>query len=313
MLGIDLGASHGRVAVFGATGPRVLEDRDGASAVPMAVAVDGEGKPVTGQAARKILAERPGAGAEGFLADLGKEKTYAFGGRAWTPAECLALYLQHLARLAEAALGAPPGPAVIAVPAYFHDGQRQAVKDAALRAGLEFKLLLNEPTAVALAWCFEHPKDRRLVMVLELDARAFDVTLLDMLPERFEVLAADGGKGLGAAELRDGGRVAAALDAPLHRALRQAGKQLKDIEEILLAGGSEHVEALEATLRDRHRRTCAKPSRPEEAVALGAAVFARIAPDAAKLAEAPGAPIVQTKPGCLVLLALGLAALAASL
>ncbi|MBE7463807.1 MAG: Hsp70 family protein [Planctomycetes bacterium] len=299
MLGIDLGRSEGRIAIFGASGPQIVSDADDADAFPMAVAMDREGKPRTGHAARKLLLERPEAGVEGFLGALGSKRTFTFGERTWTPTECAALYLSQLAARAESVLGAPPSRTAIAVPAYFNDVQRQAAVDAARHAGLNAVCLVNEPTAVALAWYFRHPKDRSTIAVLDLDDDAFDVTLLDIRPDRYEILSCNGGSGLSGKDLA---KVAAVVDRPLQQALQDAQRTLDAVDDVVLAGGREHVAALQHFLSEHHKRSSATPEHPEQAVALGAAVYARISEALLRPPEAASAPSATAGKGCLVLL-----------
>lgn len=311
MLGIDLGYDTCCAAVFTEGGPRVLRDPDSPDGfTPSAVAVDITGKVLVGHAAAKYLAGEPNAGVHGFLGDFGRGKSCTFGGRAWTPAECAEKIFAHLKKLAEAE-GCAPSHTVVAVPAYFNDVQRMQVKEAAQKAGLKLRQLLNRPTAVALAHAFAHPRERRAMLVLEWQARNFDVTALEMQAQRFEILASDGAADLGEALLSDPRRLAEALGAPLRRALDYAARKLENFDEILLAGPEARVNALNAVLSERHGREGQALENPGEAVALGAAVYARIADGLAAQAPVPQTP-ANKGGGCLLavlLLAAGAAAL----
>lgn len=312
MLGIDLGYDTCCAAVFTGEGPRVLRDPENPDALtPAAVAVDLAGKVLAGHAAKKYLAANPDAGVPGFLGDFGRGKSYTFGGRAWTPAQCAEQVFAHLKNLANAE-GSAAARTVVAVPAYFNDAQRMEAKEAAQKAGLQVRQLLNRPTAAALAHAFSHPRERRLMLVLEWQARNFDVTVLEMLAQRFEVLAADGALDLDEALLSDARRLGGAIDVPLRRALNSCSRKLDGFDEILLAGPQARVDALNVFLSERHGRKGQALENPGEAVARGAAIYARIADELAALPPAQKESPASGKSGCLLLVML-LAAGAAAL
>jgi molecular chaperone HscC len=178
-------------------GPAVLENESGESLVPSVVAVAEDGTILTGRAARDRMVVAPESGRAFFKRDMGTEAEYFFGGRKWTPIECSAAILREMKRIAEMRLGQPVESAVITVPAYFHDPQRQATVDAARIAGLKVDRLVNEPTAAALAWGFSRPGDDSTLLVFDLGGGTFDVTLLEVFDGVVEVKASSGESRLG--------------------------------------------------------------------------------------------------------------------
>ena len=149
MIGIDLGTTNSLVAVMEDGAPRTLANEQGEDLIPSAVAVAADGELLVGRAAKDRLILSPDSGRSFFKRDMGTATSYAFGDKRWTPVECSAMILRELKRIAELRLGSQVDSAVITVPAYFHDQQRQATLDAAKIAGLRVDRLLNEPTAAA--------------------------------------------------------------------------------------------------------------------------------------------------------------------
>ncbi|MBV8834421.1 MAG: Fe-S protein assembly chaperone HscA [Acidobacteriaceae bacterium] len=218
IVGIDLGTTNSLVAVMELTGPRILEDPQGRKIVPSIVSVTSEGKLVAGEEAREMLLTAPertvysvkrlmGRG----IADVGEElKLFPFriaensesvirlrlGDRTFTPPEISAAVLRTLKENAEAALGAPVTEAVITVPAYFNDAQRQATKDAGRLAGLEVLRLVNEPTAASLAYGLDK-RQNGIVAVYDFGGGTFDISILRLHDGIFEVLATNGDTHLG--------------------------------------------------------------------------------------------------------------------
>jgi molecular chaperone HscC len=134
---------------------------------------------------------------------MGSRTTYEFGGKKWTPIECSAVVLREMKRIAEVNLGHPVTQAVITVPAYFHDQQRQATLAAAKIAGLEVERLINEPTAAALAYGFQRPGDESTLLIFDLGGGTFDVTLLEVFDGVVEVKASAGESRLGGEDYTD--------------------------------------------------------------------------------------------------------------
>ena len=202
-VGIDLGTTNSLVAVFDADGPRTLANELGDHLTPSAVAIAADGSLVVGRAAKDRLVVEPDAGRAFFKRDMGTSATYEFGGRTWTPTECSAAVLRELKRVAEARLGEPVTHAVVTVPAYFHDPQRQATIEAARIAGLQVDRILNEPTAAALAFGHRNADQERKLLVFDLGGGTFDVTVLETFEGLVEVRASGGDSRLGGEDYTD--------------------------------------------------------------------------------------------------------------
>ncbi|MFO0933422.1 MAG: Hsp70 family protein [Planctomycetota bacterium] len=202
-VGIDLGTTNSLVAVFGDDGPRTLENELGDHLTPSAVAIAADRSVLVGRAAKDRLVVAPDAGRAFFKRDMGTAATYAFGGRTWTPTECSAAVLRELKRVAEARLGEPVTHAVVTVPAYFHEPQRQATIEAARIAGLVVDRILNEPTAAALAFGHRHADEERKLLVFDLGGGTFDVTVLETFEGLVEVRASGGDSRLGGEDYTD--------------------------------------------------------------------------------------------------------------
>jgi molecular chaperone DnaK (HSP70) len=218
IVGIDLGTTNSLVAVMEAGAPRVIAGDDGSKLVPSIVSLLESGEPIVGNAARELLIDHPersvysakrlmGKGIGDVQDELklfpfriaeGSESVIriALGEKTFTPPEIGALVLRQLKKNAEAELGGPVNKAVITVPAYFNDAQRQATKDAGRIAGLEVLRLVNEPTAAALAYGLDKRKDG-IVAVYDLGGGTFDISILKLHDGIFEVLATNGDTHLG--------------------------------------------------------------------------------------------------------------------
>lgn len=203
MVGIDLGTTNSLVAVFEDGAPRVLPNELGEELTPSAVAVAEDGTLLVGRAAKDRLIVSPDSGKAFFKRDIGTAASYRFGGRRWTPVECSALILQEMKRVAELHLGRVVTSAVISVPAYFHDHQRQATVDAAKIAGLKVERLINEPTAAALAHGYGNSSELSTLLVFDLGGGTFDVTVLECFDGVMEVKASAGESRLGGEDFTD--------------------------------------------------------------------------------------------------------------
>ena len=196
IIGIDLGTTNSCVAVFEGGEPVVIPNPEGARTTPSVVAFTKTGERIVGQVAKRQAITNPDKTVMSIKRHMGSDYKVNIDGRAFTPQEISAMTLQKLKADAEAYLGAPVTEAVITVPAYFSDAQRQATKDAGKIAGLEVKRIINEPTAAALAYGIDKETDQK-VMVFDLGGGTFDVSLLEISDGVFEVLATNGDTMLG--------------------------------------------------------------------------------------------------------------------
>ncbi|MFZ4766255.1 MAG: Hsp70 family protein [Roseimicrobium sp.] len=203
MIGIDLGTTNSLVALLENGTPRVLANEFGDDLTPSAVAVAEDGALLVGRAAKDRLITSPDSGRAFFKRDMGTAASYRFGGRRWTPVECSAVVLREMRRIAEQVLGKTVESAVITVPAYFHDQQRQATVEAAKIAGLRVERLLNEPTAAALAYGFRATEELSTLLVFDLGGGTFDVTVLECFEGVVEVKASAGESRLGGEDYTD--------------------------------------------------------------------------------------------------------------
>lgn len=203
MIGIDLGTTNSLVAHLDNGNPRILSNELGEDLIPSAVAVAEDGGLLVGRAAKDRLVSAPESGIAFFKRDMGTGATYRFGGRTWTPILCSAMVLAELKRIAELQLGKPVDSAVITVPAYFHDQQRQATVEAAMIAGLRVERLLNEPTAAALAYGYRADSDLSTLMIFDLGGGTFDVSILECFEGVVEVKASAGESRLGGEDYTD--------------------------------------------------------------------------------------------------------------
>jgi molecular chaperone HscC len=203
IIGIDLGTTNSLVAVMGEDGPRTLANELGDHLTPSVVAVAEDGAVLVGRAAKDRLVVAPESGRAFFKRDMGTPAKYRFGGREWTPTECSAAVLRELKRVAEVALGQAVEHAVITVPAYFHDSQRQATMEAGRIAGFKVERILNEPTAAALAFGHSHRDHEATLVVFDLGGGTFDVTVLQVFEGVIEVKASGGESRLGGEDYTD--------------------------------------------------------------------------------------------------------------
>ena len=368
IVGIDLGTTNSLVAHMQGEIPVVIPGEDGANLVPSVVALDENDQIVVGNRARKYLIETPeravysikrlvGRGVEDVQDELrffpfrlaedlqpGEVLRIKLGNKTFTPPEISAFILRQLKRNAERYFAAPVSKAVITVPAYFNDAQRQATKDAGRIAGLEVLRLVNEPTAASLAYGLDK-KQNGTVAVYDLGGGTFDISILNLHDGIFEVIATNGDTHLGGDDI-DNLLIAIALDdirgdmgmdfrhngevvqairksvieakialssqasvnldvelpggtryqreitreqfenliqpiidrtvGPVKQALKDAGKQPEQIEEVVLVGGSIRIPKVRGLVEELFQRKPHTDLNPDEVVALGAAVQANI-------------------------------------
>ena len=196
IIGIDLGTTNSCVAVYEGSEPIVIPNPEGARTTPSVVGLSKTGERMIGQVAKRQAITNPDRTVMSIKRHMGSDYKVTIDGKALTPQEISAMVLQKLKADAEAYLGTKVTEAVITVPAYFSDAQRQATKDAGKIAGLEVKRIINEPTAAALAYGMDK-EDNQKIMVFDLGGGTFDVSLLEISDGVFQVLATNGDTMLG--------------------------------------------------------------------------------------------------------------------
>ena len=195
-IGIDLGTTNSCVAVIEGGEPVVIPNAEGARTTPSVVAFSKTGERMVGQVAKRQAITNPERTVSSIKREMGSNYKVTIDGKSYTPQEISAMVLQKLKADAEAYLGEPVTSAVITVPAYFTDAQRQATKDAGKIAGLDVKRIINEPTAAALSYGVDKDNDQK-VMVYDLGGGTFDVSIIEMGDGVQEVLATAGNNRLG--------------------------------------------------------------------------------------------------------------------
>ena len=196
VIGIDLGTTNSCVAVMENGEPVVIPNSEGGRTTPSVVGFAKNGERIVGEAARRQQAVNAGRTVLSIKREMGSDTRVKIDGKAYTPQEISAIILQKLRRDAEAYLGEPVTQAVITVPAYFTDSQRQATKDAGRIAGLEVLRIINEPTAAAFAYGLDHGQSQK-ILVYDLGGGTFDVSLIEIGDGVIEVLATSGDNHLG--------------------------------------------------------------------------------------------------------------------
>jgi molecular chaperone DnaK len=196
IIGIDLGTTNSCVAVIEGGEPIVIPNAEGARTTPSVVAFSKEGERMVGQVAKRQAITNPDRTVISIKREMGSAYRVNIDGKSYTPQEISAMILQKLKADAEAYLGQPVTEAVITVPAYFTDSQRQATKDAGKIAGLDVKRIINEPTAAALAYGLDKEGEQK-IMVYDLGGGTFDVSVLEIGDGVIEVLATAGNNRLG--------------------------------------------------------------------------------------------------------------------
>jgi len=239
VIGIDLGTTFSLAASLDGGRPTILPNAVGETLTASAVSLADDGTVLVGAPARARATTHPTRTALAFKRDMGTDRRYDLGARTFTPPELSALVLGQLKRDAELALGRPVDEAVVTVPAYFGDAQRQATRDAGAIAGLTVERIINEPTAAALAYGL-HERHRELrAVVLDLGGGTFDVTVLEILEGIVEIQASAGDTRLGgddfdealvdllAARLEASAKVDVRAEVHARARLKEAGEQAK--------------------------------------------------------------------------------------
>ena len=195
IIGIDLGTTNSCVAVMEGKEPKVIPNPEGNRTTPSVVAFKDDER-IIGDAAKRQIVVNPNTIAS-IKRKMGTGEKVDINGKQYTPQEISAMILQYLKAYAEEYLGEKVTEAVITVPAYFNDAQRQATKDAGTIAGMEVKRIINEPTAAALAYGIDKTDKEQKVLVYDLGGGTFDVSILELADGTFEVLSTNGDTRLG--------------------------------------------------------------------------------------------------------------------
>ncbi len=196
IIGIDLGTTNSCVSVIEGGEPVVIANAEGSRTTPSVVAFSKDGERMVGQVAKRQAIPNPERTVSSIKREMGTNYKVTINGKSYTPQEISAMILQKLKADAESYLGGPVTEAVITVPAYFSDSQRQATKDAGRIAGLDVKRIINEPTAAALAYGLDKEEDQT-IMVYDLGGGTFDVSILEIGEGVIEVKATAGDTRLG--------------------------------------------------------------------------------------------------------------------
>jgi len=206
IIGIDLGTSNSAASVLEAGRPTIIPSAEGTTvgggkAFPSYVAFSKDGQLIVGEPARRQAVSNPENTVTAFKRKMGTDTKYRLAGKEYTPQQLSAFLLQKIRRDAEAFLGEKVEKAVITVPAYFNDNQRQATKDAGAIAGLEVVRIINEPTAASLAYGLDKAGKQQKILVFDLGGGTLDVTIMEFGDGVFEVLSTSGDTQLGGTDM----------------------------------------------------------------------------------------------------------------
>ena len=240
IIGIDLGTTNSCVAVFEGSEPAVITNPEGSRTTPSVVAFSKSGERMIGQIAKRQAITNPDKTVMSIKRHMGTDYKVDIDGKKYTPQEISAMVLQKLKADAESYLGTSVTQAVITVPAYFSDSQRQATKDAGKIAGLEVLRIINEPTAAALAYGIDKDGIDQKVMIFDLGGGTFDVSILEISDGVFEVLATNGNTKLGGDDfdnriidwiattfMKENGGIDLRKDKMAHQRLKEAAEKAK--------------------------------------------------------------------------------------
>lgn len=203
VIGIDLGTTNSCVAVLEGGEPVVISNREGFRTTPSVVAFSKDGERIVGEPAKRQSVTNPDRTISSIKREMGTDHHVEIDGKKYTPQDISAIILQKLKADAESYLGEKVTDAVITVPAYFTDAQRQATKDAGRIAGLEVKRIINEPTAASIAYGFDKDGKEEKILVFDLGGGTFDVSILELGDGAFEVLSTSGNNRLGGDDFDD--------------------------------------------------------------------------------------------------------------
>ena len=197
VIGIDLGTTNSCVSVLEGGDPVVIANAEGNRTTPSVVGFAKNGERLVGETAKRQAVTNPDRTIASIKRHMGEDYTVEIDGKKYTPQDISAMILSKLKADAEAYLGEKVTEAVITVPAYFSDAQKQATKDAGKIAGLEVKRIINEPTAASLAYGLDKGEGSHKILVYDLGGGTFDVSILELGDGVFEVLATNGDTHLG--------------------------------------------------------------------------------------------------------------------
>src|ERR687889_556461 len=301
IIGIDLGTTNSVVAVMEGGEPTVITNSEGGRTTPSVVAFTKDGNRLVGQVAKRQAVTNPENTVYSIKRFMGrrfdevseekKQVPYGVkaagsdvrinaGGKEWSPPEISAMVLQKLKQAAEDYLGQKVEKAVITVPAYFNDSQRQATKDAGKIAGLEVMRIVNEPTAAALAYGLDKKKDETIA-VFDFGGGTFDISILEVGEGVVEVKSTNGAKHLVMKLTR--ARFEQLIDPilkrlmpPVEQAIKDAGVDAGKIDEVVLVGGSTRIPKVQEIVKNFFGKEQNKSVNPDEVVAVGAAVQAGV-------------------------------------
>lgn len=203
VIGIDLGTTNSCVAVLEGGEPVVISNREGFRTTPSVVAFSKDGERIVGEPAKRQSVTNPDRTISSIKREMGTDHNVVIDGKKYTPQDISAIILQKLKADAESYLGEKVTDAVITVPAYFTDAQRQATKDAGRIAGLDVKRIINEPTAASIAYGFDKDGKEEKILVFDLGGGTFDVSILELGDGAFEVLSTSGNNRLGGDDFDD--------------------------------------------------------------------------------------------------------------
>ena len=304
IIGIDLGTTNSCVAVMEGGKPTVIANAEGDRTTPSVVAVTKEGERLVGKVAKRQAIVNSDNTVMSIKREMGTNYKAKLGGKEYSPQEISAMILSKLKADAESYIGSPVTQAVITVPAYFNDAQRQATKDAGKIAGLEVLRIINEPTAAALAYGLDKGENKnQKILVYDLGGGTFDVSILEIGDGVFEVLSTNGNTRLGGDDFdnriidllveefkKENGtdlskdklamqRLKEAAEKAKEcckRALKDAKISTSNIDKVILVGGSTRIPAVFDAVKSYTGKEPYKGINPDECVAVGAAIQAGV-------------------------------------
>src|SRR6478752_5328854 len=294
IIGIDLGTTNSVVAVMEGGDPVVIPNAEGGRTTPSVVAFTKDGERLVGQVAKRQAVTNPKQTIFSIKRLMGRRFSEVqeeikrlpykvvegqngmvaveIQGKRYSPPEISAMILQKMKQTAEDYLGHTVEKAVITVPAYFNDPQRQATKDAGRIAGLDVVRIINEPTASALAYGLDKKKEEK-VAVYDLGGGTYDISVLELAEGVFEVKSTNGDTHLGGDDFEQ--RVDDLIQRtipPMQQALKDASLDPKRIDEVILVGGSTRIPKIQQIVKDYFGKDPNKSVNPDEVVAIGAAI-----------------------------------------